>query len=110
VSQRILEKATGSPSGHRPYPFKVMSPIPKVSGADSIEHFQQIFILNVIFKLISKAYAKGRLVNDGALALHEIFHEIKLNNLREIILKLVFKEPYDRVSSCVMYSFKRASN
>jgi hypothetical protein len=88
-----LKKATGSPSGHRRYQFKGMSPIPKVSGADSIEHFQQISILNVIFNIISKAYAKGRLVNDGALALREIFHKIKLNNLRAIILKFVFRSP-----------------
>jgi hypothetical protein len=71
----------------------------------------------VIFKIISKAYAirlspvahrvistsqtafiKGRLIHEGALALHEIVHELKVKKTRAVILKLDFEKAYDRIS------------
>jgi hypothetical protein len=71
----------------------------------------------VIFKLVSKAYSirlapiahrvistsqsafiKGRLIHEGALALHEIVHELKIKKTRAVILKLDFEKAYDRVS------------
>jgi hypothetical protein len=97
--------------------FGVLSLIPKVSGADDIKQFRLITLINVIFKLISKAYAirlslvahrvistsqtafiKGRLIHEGALALHEIVHELKVKKTRAVILKLDFEKAYDRVS------------
>jgi hypothetical protein len=97
--------------------FGVLSLLPKVPGADSIKLFRPIALINVIFKFISKAFAirlspiahrvisptqtafiKGRLIHDGALALHEIIDEIKFSGQRAVILKLDFEKAYDRVS------------
>ena len=97
--------------------FGILSLIPKVAGAESIKQFRPIALINVIFKFVAKAYAmrlapvahrtiamtqtafiKGRYIHDGALALHEIIHELKSKNLPAVLLKLDFEEAYDRVS------------
>jgi hypothetical protein len=97
--------------------FGILSLIPKVPGVDNIKQFWPIALINVIFKLVSKAYAfrlspvayriisqmqtafiKGRFIQDGPLALHEIIHEIKSKKLSAILLKLDFEKAYDRVN------------
>jgi hypothetical protein len=97
--------------------FGILSLITKVPGAGDIKQFRPIALINVIFKLVSKAYAirlapiahrvistsqsafiKGRLIHEGALALHEIVHELKVKKTRAVILKLDFEKAYDRVS------------
>jgi hypothetical protein len=74
-------------------------------------------IINVIFKIISKAYAtrldpiankiispfqtafiKGRNILDGSLALMKIVHELQVKKLGGILLKLDFEKAYDRVN------------
>jgi hypothetical protein len=101
--------------------FGVLSLLPKVPGADSIKLFRPIALINVIFKFISKAFAirlaliahrtismaqtafiKGRCLLDGVLALHEIIDELKVSNLKAVILKLDFEKAYDRVSWCFL--------
>ena len=96
--------------------FGVLSLIPKVQGADSISLFRPIAPINVIFKIVSKAFAirldpianriisqnqttfiKGRFILDGALALLETAHKLHTKNLGGILLKLDFEKAYDRV-------------
>jgi hypothetical protein len=97
--------------------FGILSLIPKVPGAHEIKQFRPIALINVIFKLIAKAYAvrlspvvhrtiahtqtafiKVILIHDGPLALHEIIHELKSRPLLVTLLKLDFEKAYDRVN------------
>jgi hypothetical protein len=97
--------------------FGILSLLPKVPGADNIKQYRPIALINVIFKLVSKASAcrlspvahrvisqsqtafiKGRFIQDGPLALHEIIHELKSKNLPAVLLKLDFEKAYDRVN------------
>ena len=97
--------------------FGVLSLIPKVQGAESITQFRPVALINMIFKIISKAFAtrldpianiiisqnqttfiKGRFILDGALALLETAHEISSKKLGGILLKLDFEKAYDRVN------------
>jgi hypothetical protein len=97
--------------------FGILSLIPKVPGADNIKQYRPIALINVIFKIVAKAYAmrlspvahrvislsqtafiKGRLIHDGPLALHEIIHELKVKKTEAVLLKLDFEKAYDRVN------------
>jgi hypothetical protein len=97
--------------------FGIISLIPKVKGADRITQFRPIALINVIFKLVAKAYAirlaplahrtidrsqsafiKGRCLHEGALALHEIAHELRVGKQEGLLLKLDFEKAYDRVN------------
>ncbi|KAK1693140.1 hypothetical protein QYE76_009837 [Lolium multiflorum] len=97
--------------------FGVLSLIPKVPGADLITQFRPIALINVIFKIISRAYAsrldpianrvispnqtafiKGRNILEGPLALIEVIHELRSKKLGGILLKLDFEKAYDRVN------------
>jgi hypothetical protein len=80
--------------------FEIISLIPKVKGADDIKQFRPIALINVIFKIVAKAYAirlaplahrtidrnqttfiNGRCLHEGVLALHEIAHELRVKKL-----------------------------
>ncbi|KAK1616897.1 hypothetical protein QYE76_022414 [Lolium multiflorum] len=97
--------------------FGILSLIPKVPGADLISQYRPVALINVIFKIISKAYAsrldpvahriissnqtafiKGRNILDGPLALMEIIHDIRVRRHSGVLLKLDFEKAYDRVN------------
>jgi hypothetical protein len=84
--------------------FGILSLIPKVPGAENIKQYRPIALINVIFKLVSKAFAvrlspvahrvisqaqtafiKGRFIQDGPLALHGIIHELKTKKLQAVL-------------------------
>ncbi|KAK1694221.1 hypothetical protein QYE76_010918 [Lolium multiflorum] len=97
--------------------FGILSLIPKVPGAEQISQYRPIALINVIFKIISKAYAskldpiahrilspnqtafiKGRNILDGPLALMEIIHDIRKRKHSGVLLKLDFEKAYDGVN------------
>jgi hypothetical protein len=97
--------------------FGILSLIPKVPGAEHISQYRPITLIDVIFKIISKAYATrldpianriispnqtafiiGRNILDGPLALIEIIHTLRIKKQGGILLKLDFEKAYDRVN------------
>jgi hypothetical protein len=76
-----------------------------VQGVENIKQYRPIALINVVFKLVSKAFAvrlspmahrvisqaqtafiKGRFIQDGPLALYEIIHELKTKKLPAVLL------------------------
>jgi hypothetical protein len=103
--------------------FGILSLLPKVPGADNIKQYRPIALINVIFKLISKAFAcrlspmahrvinqsqtafiKGRFIQDGPLALHEIINELKSKNLLQSYSNWTLKK---RMTESTGSSYKR---
>nr|XP_051208064.1 uncharacterized protein LOC127323999 [Lolium perenne] len=97
--------------------FGILSLIPKVPGAEQISQYRPIALINVVFKIISKAFAsrldpiahrilspnqtafiKGRNILDGPLALMEIIHDLRKRKHSGVLLKLDFEKAYDRVN------------
>ena len=97
--------------------YGVISLIPKVKGADTIKQYRPITLINVPFKICSKAYAtrlapvaqrdlnhsqsgflKGRNILEGLVVLQEIVHELKRTRQPAVLLKLDFEKAYDRVN------------
>ena len=77
--------------------YGIICLIPKVPGASDIRQFRPITVINVIFRILAKGYAtraaliaprihdpnqsaftKGRYILDGILILHEVIHEVNL--------------------------------
>jgi hypothetical protein len=97
--------------------FGILSLIQKVLGVDNIKQYMPIALINVIFKLVSKAYAirlspvahriisqsqiafiNGKFIQDGALSLQKIIHELNSKHLPVVLLKLDFEKAYNRVN------------
>ena len=95
----------------------MISLIPKVKGAELISQFRPIALINNFAKFPAKGFAnrlspvahrviipyqsafiKGSYILDGVLCLHEIVHDLRARNSKEIILKLDFEKAYDSVS------------
>jgi hypothetical protein len=85
--------------------FGILSLKPKVPGADQITQYRPIALINIIFKIVAKAYTarldpvdkrlissnqttfiKGRNILDGPLALIEIIYELKKQDLGGIVM------------------------
>ena len=96
--------------------YGVITLLPKVSGADKIQQFRPICLLNVSFKIFTKvgtnrlilvahsvvqpsqtAFMPGRHILEGVVVLHETLHEIHSKKLDGVIFKVDFEKAYDKV-------------
>lgn len=97
--------------------YGTISLIPKVKEANIIQQYRSICLLNVIYKIFTKAlmlrvenvleriinrsqtaFLKGRNIMDGVMCLHEILHDTKARKKDGIILKLDFEKAYDKIN------------
>ena len=95
--------------------YGVIILIPKLA-MNVIKQYRPICLLNVIFKIITKAltgrltkvaekivsatqtaFIPGRHILEGVSVLHEVVHEIQKTKATGIILKLDFEKAYDKV-------------
>jgi hypothetical protein len=96
--------------------YGIITLLPKIKEANNIKQYRPICLLNVIYKIFTKALmlrldkVMGRIINrrqsgflkdqnimDGILALHEILHDTKIKK-KGLILKLDFEKAYDKLN------------
>ena len=97
--------------------YEIITLIPKLKEASKIQQYRPICLLNVSFKVFTKAlmlrfedcmsriinvsqsvFIKGRNIMDGVMALHEVLHDTKSKKRDGLILKLDFEKAYDKIS------------
>ena len=97
--------------------YRIITLLPKKVGADRIQQFRPICLLNCLYKWITKtlmlrldplvdklnlksqtAFMKKRNIMTGVLALHEVLHETKRKSDVGVVLKLDFEKTYDKVN------------
>ena len=91
--------------------------LPKSREANCIQQYRPICLLNVVYKIITKAlmlrleksmnktinkaqnaFIKNRNILDGVMPLHEILHDTKLKKKEGLVLKLDFEKAYDKIN------------
>ena len=97
--------------------YGVITLLPKMSDAETIQQFRPICLLRSIYKLITKtltirlepyapklfsihqnAFIKKRNIMDGIFSLHELMHHTHVKKQVGIVLKLDFEKAYDKVN------------
>ena len=106
--------------------YGVITLIPKLKEATKIQQYRPICLLNVSFKIFTKAlmlrfencmsritnvcqsaFIKGRNIMDGVMALHEVLHDTKIKKKDGLILKLDFEKAYDKLNWDFLFSCLR---
>ena len=96
--------------------FGVITLLPKTSDAKQIQQYRPICLLNVSFKIFTKAgtnrlnrvaqqvvnpcqsaFMPGRNIMEGAVILHETIHELHTKKLDGVVFKIDFEKAYDKV-------------
>ncbi|WVZ84242.1 hypothetical protein U9M48_031294 [Paspalum notatum var. saurae] len=106
--------------------FGVITLIPKVHEANRIQQYRPICLLNVSFKIFTKAvtitlndvadrvinpsqtaFMRGRNILEGVVILHETVHELHKRKLDGVIFKIDFEKAYDKVKWPFLYQTLR---
>lgn len=96
--------------------YGTITQLPKINVANIIQQYRPICLLNVVYKIFTKAmmlrvelimeriinksqtaFLKGRSIMDGVMCLHEILHDTKARKKDGVILKLDFEKAYDKL-------------
>ena len=96
--------------------YGVIILLPKLKLPNNIKQFRPICLLNVIYKIITKAltlrltkiagriissnqtaFIPGRNIIDGVVILQEVLHKLRVKKEQGIVLKLDFEKAHDRV-------------
>ena len=96
--------------------FGVITLLPKTSDAKQIQQYRLICLLNVSFKIFTKAgtnrlnrvaqqvvnpcqsaFMPGRNIMEGVVILHETIHELHTKKLDGVVFKIDFEKSYDKV-------------
>jgi hypothetical protein len=97
--------------------YGVITLLPQIKEANKIHQYRPICLLNVIYKIFTKAlmlrlepvmsniidkcqsgFIKGRNIVEGIMSLHEILHDTKVRKKDGLVLKLDFEKAYDKIS------------
>lgn len=97
--------------------YGVIILLPKVKPATNVKQFRPIYLLNVIYKIITKtltlrlttvidkvispfqsAFIPGRNILEGVVILQEVLHELRVTKSSRVIIKLDFEKAYDKVN------------
>ncbi|KAK1612124.1 hypothetical protein QYE76_035797 [Lolium multiflorum] len=97
--------------------YGIITLIPKSADADIIQKFRPICLLQVFFKIVTKAltvapnpvmnklllpcqtaFIKGRYISDGVMLLQEILREDQFRKKQGVVLKIDFEKAYDKVN------------
>jgi hypothetical protein len=96
--------------------YGVITLVPKVEEANTIKQYRPICLLNMDFKIFPKllidritpiagkiisnshtAFIKGRNILERVIILHEVIHELRWSSRQEVMFKIDFEKPYDKV-------------
>ncbi|CAN6252305.1 unnamed protein product [Urochloa humidicola] len=97
--------------------YGIITLIPKTKEANKIQQYRPICLLNVSYKIITRAlmlrlegcmgriinkcqtaFIKGRNIMEGVLSLHEILHDTKQKKKDGLVVKLDFEKAYDKIN------------
>jgi hypothetical protein len=97
--------------------YGIITLLPQVKDANNIKQYKPICLLNVIYKVFTKAltlrpdkvmgriinqsqsgFLKNRNIMDGIMALHEILHDTRIKKKDGLILKLDFEKAYNKMN------------
>jgi hypothetical protein len=100
----------------------VITLVPKVSNALTIQKFRPICLLNVSYKILTKlladrlglvihkiiadtqtAFIRDRYIMKGIVILHETIHEIHHKKMSGVLFKIDFEKAYDKVNWAFLY-------
>jgi hypothetical protein len=97
--------------------YGIITLIPKGEDADIIQKYRPMCLLQVLFKIFTKAmtarvepvmgklihpcqntFIRGRYITDGVMLLQEILRESKVKKKQGVVLKIDFEKAYDKVN------------